>query len=114
MTLAELTKALSNLQVSEKQAFTAQQRIQALTIRVKQNNKIIEALQTKVEEAKKEKQLQEKVIKDLNNRMKGNATLLEARHLIWVDIKTEVRKCWDYLMLMNEKKVVVQSCKVKL
>ena len=76
--------------------------------RVEQNNKIIAALQTEVEEAKKEKQLQEKVIRDLNNRMKGNATLLEAKRLIWANIRTEVRRRWDYLMLMNEKKVVVQ------
>ena len=58
--------------------------------RVEQNDKAIVTLQTEAEEAKREKQLQEKVIKDLNNRMKGNATLLEARRLIWTDIRTEV------------------------
>lgn len=81
---------------------------------MEQSDKVIAALQTEVEEAKKEKQLQEKVIKDLNNKIKGNATLLEARRLIWIGIRTEVRRCWDFIMLMSEKKIAVQLCKEKL
>ena len=69
---------------------------------------MVAALQKEVEEAKQEKLQQEKSIKDLTNRMKGNFTLLKARRLIWTNIIAEVRKHWAFLTLIEEKRAAVR------
>ena len=79
------------------------------------NQKVVMTLEAEVEKLQREKQVQEKTIKYLTKRMKGNITLLEARCLIWTDIMAEIRKHWKYLTMVYDKKLLVtcleHSCK---
>lgn len=110
----QLTKALSNLKVSENEARTARHRLKEMEAKLATNEKVVTALQAEVEKMKREKQVQDKTIKDLTTRMKGNVMLLEARRLIWTNIISEVRKHWKYLTLMDDKKIAVRLFKIKL
>ena len=75
----QLTAALATTEELEKQVSTARQRISELEALLAENAKRVNAKHKEIEEGKQEKAQYEKTINDLNNRMKGNVTLLEAR-----------------------------------
>ena len=75
----QLTTALATIKALEKQVSTTWQRFIELEAIFAENVKKINAMQREIEEGKQEKARYEKTINDLNSRMKGNVTLLEAK-----------------------------------
>ena len=61
---------------------------------------------------KEEKDLEDKISKH-NEKMKGKLQLQGTKHMIWDEILVEVTKMWDFLNMVEDKRVLVRTTLVK-